>query len=71
MLGQLFLRALPGEFTNNSTYAWFPLMTPTAMDEILTELQQDVDGLCSMITKMRPWCLGVPSQTSLSDSPTF
>ena len=40
MLGRLFLRTLPEEFTDNSTYAWFPLMTPQAMDEILTELGQ-------------------------------
>lgn len=40
MLGRLFLRTLPDEFTDNSVYAWFPLMTPQAMDEILTELDQ-------------------------------
>ena len=40
MLGRLFLRTLPDEFTDNSSYAWFPLMTPEAMDEILTELGQ-------------------------------
>ena len=40
MLGRLFLRTLPDEFTDNSIYAWFPLMTPQAMDEILTELDQ-------------------------------
>ena len=40
MLGRLFLRTLPDEFTENSTYAWFPLMTPKAMDEVLTELGQ-------------------------------
>ena len=40
MLGRLFLRTLPGEFTHNSSYAWFPLMTPEAMDEILTNLGQ-------------------------------
>lgn len=38
MLGRLFLRTLPEEFTDNSTYAWFPLMTPQAMDEILTKI---------------------------------
>ncbi|KAF9650781.1 heme peroxidase [Thelephora ganbajun] len=38
MLGRLFLRTLPDEYTENSTYAWFPLMTPKAMDEILTEI---------------------------------
>jgi linoleate 10R-lipoxygenase len=40
MLGRLFLRTLPEEFTDNSVYAWFPLMTPAAMDEILTDLDQ-------------------------------
>lgn len=38
MLGRLFLRTLPDEFTDNSTYAWFPLMTPQAMDQVLTKL---------------------------------
>ena len=38
MLGRLFLRTLPGQFTENSTYAWFPLMTPEAMDQILTKV---------------------------------
>ena len=38
MLGRLILRTLPDEFTENSTYAWFPLMTPEAMDEILTKV---------------------------------
>ena len=40
MLGRLFLRTLPDEFSENSTYAWFPLMKPKAMDEVLTELGQ-------------------------------
>ena len=40
MLGRLFLRTLPEEFTENSTYAWFPLMTPGAMNEVLTKLNQ-------------------------------
>ena len=40
MLGRLFLRTLPDQFTENSTYAWFPLMTPKAMEEVLTELDQ-------------------------------
>lgn len=38
MLGRLFLRTMPTEFTDNSVYTWFPLMTPPAMDEILTSL---------------------------------
>ena len=40
MLGRLFLRTLPEQFTENSTYAWFPLMTPQAMEEVLTGLNQ-------------------------------
>ena len=40
MLGRLLLRTLPGEYTNNSSYAWFPLMTPSAMERILTKLGQ-------------------------------
>ena len=38
MLGRLFQRTLPNEFTDNSIYAWFPLMTPEAMKEILTKV---------------------------------
>ena len=38
MLGRLFLRTLPNEFTYNSVYAWFPLMTPEAMDQIFTKI---------------------------------
>jgi len=38
MLGRLFLRTLPDEYTENSTYAWFPLMTPDAMKQVFTEL---------------------------------
>ena len=38
MLGRLLLRTLPKEFTNNSSYAWFPLMTPSAMQTILGKL---------------------------------
>ena len=40
MLGRLFLRTLPEEFTNNSIYSWFPLMTAAVIDEILMELDQ-------------------------------
>jgi linoleate 10R-lipoxygenase len=40
-LGRLFLRTLPEEFTDSySICAWFLLMTPMAMDETLTELDQ-------------------------------
>jgi linoleate 10R-lipoxygenase len=38
MLGRLILRALPGEFTENSTYAWFPLQTPESMEVFLSRL---------------------------------
>jgi hypothetical protein len=38
MLGRLLLRALPGEFTDNSTYAWFPLQTPVSMKVFLGKL---------------------------------
>jgi linoleate 10R-lipoxygenase len=38
MLGRLFLRTLPNHFTENSTYTWFPLMTPEAMQVNLTSL---------------------------------
>ncbi|KAF7309764.1 Heme peroxidase [Mycena indigotica] len=37
-LGRLFQRTLPDGFTENSTYAFFPLMTPTAMKANLTKL---------------------------------
>jgi len=37
-LGRLFLRTLPTEFTPNSVYTWFPLMTPTAMEPHLKKL---------------------------------
>ncbi|KAI0046507.1 linoleate diol synthase [Auriscalpium vulgare] len=37
-LGRLLLRGLPGEFTENSTYTWFPLQTPDAMKGFLGKL---------------------------------
>ncbi|KAI0078682.1 linoleate diol synthase [Panus rudis PR-1116 ss-1] len=37
-LGRLFLRTLPNHFSHNSTYTWFPLMTPQAMKPILKNL---------------------------------
>ncbi|KAJ3491856.1 hypothetical protein NLI96_g423 [Meripilus lineatus] len=37
-LGRLLLRALPDHYTNDSTYTWFPFMTPDAMEGILTNL---------------------------------
>ena len=37
-LGRLFLRTLPNHYSHNSTYTWFPLMTPDAMGNILTTL---------------------------------
>jgi len=38
ILGRLILRALPEEFTDNSTYAWFPLQTPKSMKVFLDNL---------------------------------
>lgn len=37
-LGRLFLRALPNNFTENSVYTFFPLMTPESMKTNLTKL---------------------------------
>ena len=37
-LGRLLLRALPNHYTPDSSYTWFPLMTPNAMQTILTNL---------------------------------
>ncbi|KAI9456900.1 linoleate diol synthase [Russula earlei] len=38
MLGRLIFRGLPGEFTENSIYAWFPLQTPESMQVFLGKL---------------------------------
>ncbi|KAI9064021.1 linoleate diol synthase [Trametes sanguinea] len=38
MLGRLLLRTLPEQYASDSTYTWFPLMTPPAMERILTSL---------------------------------
>ena len=37
-LGRLFMRALPRHYTADSTYTWFPLMTPSAMKTVLKDL---------------------------------
>ncbi|KAJ7131370.1 linoleate diol synthase [Mycena epipterygia] len=37
-LGRLFLRNLPNSFSENSAYAFFPLMTPTAMQDNLSKM---------------------------------
>lgn len=37
-LGRLFLRTLPNNYSHDSTYTWFPLMTPDAMSNVLTNL---------------------------------
>ncbi|KAJ7890508.1 linoleate diol synthase [Mycena olivaceomarginata] len=37
-LGRLFLRTLPNNFTENSAYAFFPLMTPSAMKGHLSKM---------------------------------
>jgi linoleate 10R-lipoxygenase len=49
MLGRLLMRALPEEFSSNSTYAWFPLQTPEAMQEFLGKL-----GTAEMYDFVRP-----------------
>ncbi|KAI0642463.1 linoleate diol synthase [Trametes meyenii] len=49
ILGRLLLRALPNDYTSDSTYTWFPLMTPPAMERILTNL-----GNSSLYTSARP-----------------
>ncbi|EGN96758.1 hypothetical protein SERLA73DRAFT_93339 [Serpula lacrymans var. lacrymans S7.3] len=38
-LGRLILRTLPNDFTKNSVYTWFPLMTPDAMEPHLKKLK--------------------------------
>lgn len=38
ILGRLLLRALPGEFTENSSFTWFPLQTPESMEVFLRDL---------------------------------
>ena len=38
MLGRLFNRCLPGEFSDNSTYAWFPFQSPPSMEVFLRRL---------------------------------
>ncbi|KAI0260103.1 linoleate diol synthase [Gloeopeniophorella convolvens] len=38
ILGRLLLRGLPGEFTENSIYTWFPLQTPESMKVFLNKL---------------------------------
>ncbi|KAH9857342.1 linoleate diol synthase [Lenzites betulinus] len=43
ILGRLLLRTLPDHYTSDSTYTWFPLMTPPVMQGVLKKLgQQDV-----------------------------
>ena len=39
-LGRLFLRTLPNNFTENSVYTFFPLMTPDSMKTNLTKLKR-------------------------------
>ena len=39
-LGRLFLRTLPNNFTENSVYTFFPLMTPDSMKKNLTNLKR-------------------------------
>ncbi|KAI0269044.1 linoleate diol synthase [Russula aff. rugulosa BPL654] len=49
MIGRLILRGLPGEFTENSIYTWFPLQTPEAMKGFLTDL-----GIAGRYSLSRP-----------------
>ena len=37
-LGRLFMRTLPNHYNADSTYTWFPLMTPDAMKTVLAKL---------------------------------
>ncbi|ESK84894.1 heme peroxidase [Moniliophthora roreri MCA 2997] len=39
-LGRLFLRTLPNQFSENSSYAFFPLMTPESMKQNLKNLKK-------------------------------
>ncbi|GJE90952.1 linoleate diol synthase and cytochrome P450 domain-containing protein [Phanerochaete sordida] len=41
-LGRLFMRTLPNHYNADSTYTWFPLMTPQAMEKVLKGLG-DID----------------------------
>jgi len=41
MLARLLLRTLPGEFSENSSFTWFPLQTPPSMEKYLRELGQE------------------------------
>ncbi|KAN0138085.1 hypothetical protein V8E53_003974 [Lactarius tabidus] len=38
MLGRLILRCFPDEFSDNSTYTWFPFQTPESMEVFLRKL---------------------------------
>lgn len=37
-MGRLLLRHLPGQFTHDSVYTWFPMLTPKAMKKFLGEM---------------------------------
>jgi linoleate 10R-lipoxygenase len=39
ILGRLMLRGLPGEFSDNSVYTWFPLQTPQSMEVFLGKVR--------------------------------
>ncbi|KAI5895328.1 heme peroxidase [Schizophyllum commune H4-8] len=43
VLARLFLRTLPGQFTEDSVYGFFPLMTPQAMGVVLKRLGKEAD----------------------------
>ncbi|KAI0630845.1 linoleate diol synthase [Trametes polyzona] len=38
MLGRLLLRTLPEHYSSDSTYTWFPLMTPPSMERIFKKV---------------------------------
>jgi linoleate 10R-lipoxygenase len=40
MLGRLLLRTLPNNYSDNSVYTWFPLMTPDSMETNLHNLKK-------------------------------
>ncbi|KAI0766618.1 linoleate diol synthase [Trametes elegans] len=53
MLGRLLLRALPDHYKSDSTYTWFPLMTPPAMGRIFKQL-----GSEGVYATVRPAAVG-------------
>ncbi|PFH51764.1 hypothetical protein AMATHDRAFT_2679 [Amanita thiersii Skay4041] len=58
-LGRLFLRTLPSNFTENSVYTFFPLMTPDSMKTNLTKM-----GLLDEYDLSRPKAREAPKPIS-------